>query len=114
MLAGHHGRPEVYQQQVCRGSKQASDWHSRLYLFVTCNVPCRRRRGGAGGGARISGEFAGGSADPPEVGSIVEAIVEKVAHFGIFVKMRGFAKSGLVYSSQVITDATGSGLAFEL
>ncbi len=61
----------------------------------------RRRRGGGGGGAHISGEFAGGSADPPEVGAIVEAVAEKVAHFGVFVKMRGFAKSGLVYSSQV-------------
>ena len=47
-----------------------------------------------------TGAFAGGSADPPEVNSIHEAVVEKVAHFGIFVKMKGFAKSGLVYSSQ--------------
>ena len=46
------------------------------------------------------GEFAGGSNDPPEVNSIHQAMVEKVAHFGIFVKMKGFAKSGLVYSSQ--------------
>ena len=38
--------------------------------------------------------------DPPEVNSIHQAVVEKVAHFGIFVKMKGFAKSGLVYSSQ--------------
>lgn len=42
--------------------------------------------------------------DPPEVNSIHEAVVEKVAHFGIFVKMKGFAKSGLVYSSQVVPE----------
>lgn len=47
-----------------------------------------------------TGEFAGGSNEPPEVNSIHPAVVEKVAHFGIFVKMKGFAKSGLVYSSQ--------------
>ena len=41
--------------------------------------------------------------DPPEVNSIHEAVVEKVAHFGVFVKLKGFAKSGLVYSSQVRT-----------
>ena len=71
---------------------------------VVANSSSRRRRSGGGGGAHISGEFAGGSTEPPEVGTIVEAIVEKVAHFGVFVKMRGFAKSGLVYSSQVILD----------
>ncbi len=78
-------------QRSCQGS----------YGVIRSYIPSHRRRGGGGGGAHISGDFAGGSADPPEVGAIVEAVAEKVAHFGVFVKMRGFAKSGLVYSSQV-------------
>lgn len=69
-------------------------------VFCTLLSPKPRRRRGPGGGGVATGEFAGGSNDPPEVNSIHQAMVEKVAHFGIFVKMRGFAKSGLVYSSQ--------------
>lgn len=61
---------------------------------------CVSDRRGPGGGSVATGAFAGGSMDPPDVNSIHEAMVEKVAHFGIFVKMKGFAKSGLVYSSQ--------------
>lgn len=38
---------------------------------------------------------------PPEVGSIYAAVVERVQPFGIFVRLPGFRKWGLVHSSQV-------------
>lgn len=38
---------------------------------------------------------------PPAVGSIHSAVVERVQPFGIFVRLQGFRKWGLVHSSQV-------------
>ena len=84
-----------------------SHWFDALEIIHTgVRLHCNRR---GGGGGVATGEFAGGSTDPPEVNSIHEAVVEKVAHFGIFVKMKGFAKSGLVYSSQVCSIGLTSG-----
>jgi len=41
------------------------------------------------------------SDEPPEVGTIHAATVERVAPFGIFVRLPGFRKWGLVHTSQV-------------
>eukprot|EP00873_Tetraselmis_striata_P025706 jgi/Tetstr1/445970/TSEL_000299.t1 len=42
--------------------------------------------------------------EPPEVGRILQATVRSVRPFGIFVRMRGFSRDGLVHSTQVSAD----------
>ena len=56
------------------------------------------RRSGGGGGGGGGGPQSG---EPPEVGSIHDAVVERIQPYGMFVRLAGFRKFGLVHSRQV-------------
>ena len=56
------------------------------------------RRGGGGGGGGGGGPQ---SDEPPKVGSIHDAVVERIQPYGVFVRLAGFRKFGLVHSRQV-------------
>ncbi|BDA46039.1 probable nucleolar protein of 40 kDa [Coccomyxa sp. Obi] len=58
------------------------------------------RGGGGGRGGGIS--FGGPQSDaPPEVGSVLQAMVASVKPYGIFVRLKGFRANGLVHLSQI-------------
>lgn len=52
-------------------------------------------------GALLRGPAGGGSDEAPDLGSIHRATVAEVRPFGIFVRLPGFRRNGLVHSSQV-------------
>lgn len=62
---------------------------------ASCLLLTRR---GAGGGGLDSGPQ---SDKPPEVGSVHDAVVERIQPYGVFVRLAGFRKFGLVHSRQV-------------
>jgi hypothetical protein len=62
--------------------------------------------GGGGGGNGGGGGARGGTTEPPPLMSVQKGRVVSVRPFGLFVRMEGFARDGLVHMSQVSDDLT--------